>query len=664
MLDFRPMCGPVKGGTMETMIVDIDGVYLAARKNGIRAYNQMVSQGRSGNLPYLDELLLETEIGARENLGTIELPLKKVIGTYSAGRSTSFAVNFMPLLGLGTEFAIKWKAVYAYQLREGIQDPIKVFEFLNRFYVVEGNKRVSVLKTLDAGSIRGEVTRLVPKYDENNEKIKLYYEFLEFYKETRINNIWLTRPGSYNTMLRLIRSAYIPKIEKEAPYQYFLQYYYMPFRTILHEVGGDKLPMTTGDVFLRYFELYKLHKKMNDDTMRKRLRSLCNELKNTVEEDADLNTSPDEMPEPSLFSSLFNIVKPRHPVKIAFAYSGSVEESNWAKAHENGRQHIQHAMKDTIQTTYVDNVEEDIIAAYTVFKGLIQEGNSIIFATSPAFANAALRVALEYPNAMIYVCSEQHPSKHVHTYFGRIYEARFLTGLIAGSLTKTGKIGYVGSYPVKGVISGVNAFALGVRLVNPKAQVMVSWAYQWDFQNADSHCSSRLFDAGCDIISHQNTYTGVGFEGEYGLYSMQCAVDCGPDEYIATPVWNWGVFYEMMVRHMISGAIRTPSEARPMQFWWGLESGIVDIMYAKKYVPLETHKLVSLFKNLMKEGAYNPFTGPILDQACLERIAAGETADAKQIIDMDWFVDGIIGDIPVVPAEMADTAMTAELLEL
>ncbi len=648
---------------MDNMTIDADSAYLAARRTGIRAYNQMVAQGRPGNLPYLDEFLLDSEIASRENLGFVELPLKKVIGTYSSGRSASFAPNFMPLLNLGTEFAFKWKAVYAYQLREGIQDPIKVYEFLNRFYVIEGNKRVSVLKFLDAGSVRGEVIRLVPKYNEASEKVKLYYEFLEFFKETRINAIWLSKPGSYDILLRLMKSAYVPRIERDAPYQYFLQSYYMPFRRLLYELGGNKLPMTTGDVFLRYFDLYKLHKKMNEDTMRKRLRSLLSELRNSADVDADFNTSPEEMPEPSLFSSIINIVKPKHPVKIAFAYAGSVEESNWAKAHEIGRQHIQQMLKDTIQTTYVDNVAEDIIEAYNVFKALIQDGNSIIFATSPAFANAALRTALEFPNAVIYVCSEQHPFKHVHTYFGRIYESRFLTGLIAGSLTKTDKIGYVGTYPVKGVISGVNAFALGVRLVNPKAQVIVSWAYQWDFEKAGPHSSTSLAEAGCDIISHQNTFTGAGYEGEYGLYSVQCDIGCAPDEYIATPVWNWGVFYEMMVRHMLSGAIRSP-EARPMQFWWGLESGIVDIMYAKKSVPLETHKLVSLFKNLMKEGAYNPFTGPILDQACVERIAAGETADAKQIIEMDWLVDGIVGDIPAAPPNGVDAVMSAELLEL
>lgn len=644
-------------------MIDADGAYLAARRNGMRAYNRMVALGRPGNLPYLDELLLDSGIIAREPLGIVDLPLKKVIGTYSSGRSTSFAENFMPLLDLNTEFSSKWRSVYNYQLNDGIRDAVKVYEFMNWFYVVEGNKRVSVLKYFDGASVLADVTRLVPRYDESDENIKLYYEFLAFYKETKINAIWLSKPGGYNTLLRIIKSVNVPKLERTNPYKYFMTYYYMPFRSILYKLGGDKLPLTTGDIFLKYFDLYKLHKKMSEDSMKKRLRALCSELKDTIEEDADLNTSPEEMPEPSLISSIINIVKPRHPIKIAFAYSGSCEESNWAKAHENGRQHIQEVLKDEIHTICVDNVAEDI-AAYAVFKKLIEDGNSIIFATSPAFANAALRTALEFPQAMIYVCSEQHPSSRVHTYFGRIYEARFLTGIIAGSLTKTDKIGYVGSYPVKGVISGVNAFALGARMVNPKAQILVSWAYQWDFTKVEKCNSLELLEAGADIISHQNTFTGVGFEGEYGLFSMQSDETCEPDEYIATPVWNWGVFYERMVRHLLTAGLKNAADARPMQFWWGLDSGIVDILYAKKVVPLETHKLVGVFKHLMKEGTYNPFTGPILDQDGVERIAAGDTADAQHIIAMDWFVDGISGDIPAVPADWDGSEVTAELLEI
>lgn len=640
-----------------------ENAYISARRSGLRAYNRMVALGRPGHLPYLDDLLMDVEIVSREPLGEMELPMKKVVGTYSSARSSSFAENFMPLLALDTEFAMKWRNVHAHQMGDGIRDAIRAYEFLNWFYVVEGNKRVSVLKFVDAASVLADVTRLVPRYDEGDENIRRYYEFLEFYKATRINSIWLTQPGGYKALMALMRALDIPKAERDNPSKYFLDYCYTPFRNALYEVGGDKLPYTTGDIFLRYFSLYKLHKKMTEKGIKPRLRALCEELRHSAGEEAGIVTAPEEVPEPSLISSLIGIVKPRTPVRIAFAYSGLMDVSNWAKAHELGRLHLQEKLKDEIQTMCVENVAEDIAAA-AVFKKLVEEGNNIVFATSPAFANAALRTALEFPNAWVFLCSEQRPFGRVHTYFGRIYEARFLTGIIAGSLTRTNKIGYVGSYPVRGVVSGVNAFALGARMVNPQATVHVTWAYQWDFTKMEDDCGTQLVDLGCDIISHQNTFTGVGYEGEYGLYSMRCEHGCAPDEYIATPVWNWGVFYEMMVRQYLSGSLRNPSEARPTQFWWGLSSGIVDVMYAKRIVPLETHKLVTLFKNLMKEGAYNPFAGPIFDRNGAERIPMGSYADAHQIIDMDWFVNGIKGSTPPVPKGWKDSEMTAELLEL
>ena len=636
---------------------DAYSAYEQARKRGRRAYNLKVSLGRSGNLPYLDELLSNVEIVNKEVLGLVDLSLKKIIGTYSSGRSSALAYNFMPLLGPDTEFAMKWRSLYNHQIEDGITDPIKVYEYLNRFYVVEGNKRVSVMKFFDASTISADVTRLVPKYDENDANIRQYYEFLEFYREFRINTIWVKNPGGFRHMAEMVRSVKVPPGEDRG--KYFLDNYYNPFRAFLYEVGGDRMGLSTGDVFLRYFTLYHIPAEITEERIKAKLEKLCEELRTSVGyEDVDLQIKPDETPEqPSLINTIINIVKPRQKLRIAFAYSGQLEESNWAKAHENGRQRVQQLMDSDIQSTYVDGVAEDL-SAYATFKELIQEGWQVIFATSPAFSRGALKAALEFPQARIFVCSELMPSRHMHTYFGRIYESRFLTGLIAGSLTRTNLVGYVGSYPVKGVISSVNAFALGARLVNPKVQVRVAWACQWE--DSQQSASRELLQGGADIISHQNTYTGVGFEGEYGLYSMECAdPDCGVGQYIATPVWHWGVFYEKAIRNLL--ATGTGEEYKPMQFWWGLDSGIVDVMYAKKYVPLETHKLVQTFKRLMIEDAYNPFTGSILDADGVERLRDGETASVQEIIGMDWFVDGIQGDLTIdsLPADL-----TSDVLEL
>lgn len=167
--------------------------YISARKMAVKEYNKYAYKGESGYLPSLEGILKNTDIVSEVNLGLVEVPLKKIIGTYSHLRSLSFARNFMPLLGEDTEMQTKWTNLCAVHIEEGIRDPIKVYEYLNWFYVVEGNKRVSVLKYFDAYSIPANVTRIIPKYDEHNHDIKIYYEFMNFNKITGLNSIYFSK---------------------------------------------------------------------------------------------------------------------------------------------------------------------------------------------------------------------------------------------------------------------------------------------------------------------------------------------------------------------------------------------------------------------------------------------------------------------------------------
>ena len=637
--------------------------YLAARQNGISAYNRMVALGRPGHLPYLDDLLMDVEIISRDPLGEMDLPMKKVIGTVY--RRAQLVVRGELHAAAGARYRIrhKWRTVYGYQAEEGIRDAVKVYEFLNWFYVVEGNKRVSVLKFFDAGSVLADVTRLVPRYDESDENIRLYYEFLDFYRETRINRIWLTKPGGYQALLGLFRGLEVPKAERDNPSKYFLDYCYTPFRNALYEVGGDKLPYTTGDVFLKYFSLYKLHRKMTEKGMKPRLRALCEELRANAGEEAGLVTAPEAAREPSLISSIISIGRPKTPVRIAFAYSGSVGESNWAKAHERGRLHLQEALGGEIQTSCVDNVAEDHRRLHRVQEAHrgrqqhpVRREPCIRKRGAAHGARVPERVDIRLLRAAAF-----EPRAHVLRAHLR---SQVPDGPHRGVAHAHGQDRLRGQLPREGRHQRRERVRAGRAQVNPQAKVVVSWAYQWDFAKVDEDCSARLAELGCDIISHQNTFTGAGYEGEYGLYSMGCEHGCAPDEYIATPVWNWGVFYEMIVRQYLSGAMRNPADARPTQFWWGLSSGIVDVMYAKKIVPLETHKLVGVFKNLMKEGAYNPFTGPVFDRDGVERIPAGVACGRAADHQHGLARGRHRGQHAAIPSGWEDSEMTSELLEL
>ena len=180
-----------------------DTEYGAALKLGKKQYQDSVAKGEYPYLPVLDEALSYTEIVSQVSLGTMDIPLSKLVGTKTAERSISFANNFMPLLTERSEFAIKWQNLYNYQVEDGINDPIVAYEFMNRFYVQEGNKRVSVMKYLGAYSIPGTVIRLIPKRTDDLEN-RLYYEFLDFYKVSSNCDVWFSKEGRYNELLKLM----------------------------------------------------------------------------------------------------------------------------------------------------------------------------------------------------------------------------------------------------------------------------------------------------------------------------------------------------------------------------------------------------------------------------------------------------------------------------
>ena len=174
--------------------------YAGAVKQGRKAYQAAVSKGEYPYLPVLDDILANTDIVSEVNLGLIDVPLDRIVGTKTKGRTQAFASNFMPLLGEKTEFWAKWAHLYDHQIEEGIHDPIIAYEFMNRYYVQEGNKRVSVLKYVHAYSVTASVIRLIPRRSDYLD-IRLYYEFLDFYHVSFNCNVWFSREGSYDRLL-------------------------------------------------------------------------------------------------------------------------------------------------------------------------------------------------------------------------------------------------------------------------------------------------------------------------------------------------------------------------------------------------------------------------------------------------------------------------------
>lgn len=627
--------------------------YINARKSGLKEYSNYISQGRNGYLPFLDGVLKNIDIVSEVDMGIVDIPLKKIRGTYTYLRSISFARNFMPLMDVDTEFAIKWQHVYNIQNEEGLNDPIKVYEYLNWFYVVEGNKRVSVLKYMDNYSYHGYVTRLVPKYDENDKDIRLYYEFMEFYKKTGINVIWFSKEGSFQELWEIIKD-YSPTsrfVNEEDRFNYFQNTVYNVFRKIFYDLGGDRLPTTTGDAFLDFLKIHGIRDSISDDELKAIMRRFISEMEyHKGTQAVEVQKSPQLKQESGFIGKLTHRMR-SEKLKVGFAHVNDPKSSSWVYSHELGRMHLEHVLDQSVETVSVAGLPESIEAAPALQK-MIDEGCQIIFTTSPSLINATLKVAMENPEVNLLNCSAMHSFKHVNTYFGRIHEPRFLGGLVAGVMTRTGKLGYIAPFPVSDVISGINAFTLGARMIRPDIQVYVEWMQTWDFNSATPQCTRKIAGQGADIICHHNTLANRQFSREYGVYTIRQDEngEYVPEKYLAVPVWNWGIFYEKYIRSVLVGGTRlghdTASAGRVRNYWWGLDSGLLDFFYARSHIPVETRKLIELFKSAIISRSFKVFTGPIRDREGRVVVEEDEILEHPQILMMDWIVEGVVCSIP------------------
>ena len=624
----------------------------SAKKLGMKEYSNRVSNGEIGYLPSLEGIIKETEIVSHVDLDIMEIPLKKVVGTYSHLRSLSFSNGFMPILENNTEFMHKWESLCKVHLEEGIRDPIKVYEYLNWFYVVEGNKRVSVLKYFDAYSVTAHVTRLIPKLDNNNKTIQIYYEFLKFYNITKINTIWFSKRNSFEKLTKLL-DKYNPILPYyENKYKHFEVYIYNIFRRIYYSLGSDKLPITTGDAYLEYARIYGIHDELDENELKKTIRELIKELKLFQKDElVDIQTTPIKANQGNMISTLTTFIMPPKKLKVAFVYARTIETSGWTYGHDLGRQYLEDMLGDQITTTYIENVPENG-KAFPQIQALAEDGNDIIFTTSPVFKRDTLRCALKYPNIKFFNCSEYRPYKHMSNYYGRTYEPRFLTGIIAGSLTKTNILGYAATSPTHEVISCINAFAIGAKMVNPYAKVKVTWTKEWNSHDKFKDADKKLIEMGADIISNRNLTVPRDVTEKFGVYSMLCSVDTDTKEvihHLAAPIWRWGIFYESIVKNVLNDTYRTIAdlfggESRLVNFWWGIASGALDIYYSKKYVPLETQKLVDLMRKMIINNDYNPFVGPIYDNEGNLVQKDEEVASSQDILKMTWFHDNVEPD--------------------
>ncbi len=329
-------------------------------------------------------------------------------------------------------------------------------------------------------------------------------------------------------------------------------------------------------------------------------------------------------------------------IKAGFIYVGPVGDAGWTWAHDQGRIEMEKA-NYVEPSTFIESVPEGAESA-RVINGLVQKGHNLIFTTSFGYMDATLDVAAKNPDVTFMHCSGYKSAENVGTYFGRMYEPRYLSGIIAGKMTKKNVIGYVAAFPIPEVIRGINAFTLGVRSVNPQAQVKVVWTQTWFDPGVERDAADSLLDVGADILAmHQDAPATLQAAEARGAYVIGYNSDnrkFAPNAFLTAPVWNWAAVYTKTAAEVHDGSWKS------QQIWWGMKENLVELAPLSDKIPAEVVKLVEEKRKAIVAGSFHPFSGPLKDQDGALKVADGVTMDDGALLGMNWFVEGVQGTIP------------------
>lgn len=609
--------------------------YTKAYKLGKKNYQYRMLHGELPTLEVLDDIIPTKGTFSEVPLGLVQIPIDQIVGTKTGGRSNAFAANFMPILRETSEFARKWAQLSISHEEEGIREPIKAFEYMNRFYVQEGNKRVSVMKYYGVVSVPGEVTRIIPNRTNDKEN-KIYYEFLDFYELTKINYIWFSEEGNFKKLLEAVGKGPDEvwnddeRLEFSSIYRRFMAEY--------NAEDKGKLSVTVGDAFLAFIKLYGY--KEIDQMTTKELKELVEkswEEFSLLEEDEDVELKMDPNTEKK---PLINMLLPFgiSSLKVAFIYEKTPGSSAWTYAHELGRLHLDQTFPEEVSTVFYENVTLDTIDER--IEEAIADGCDIIFTTTPSFVQASVKAAIANPNVRILNCSVNTSHRYIRTYYARMHEAKFLMGAIAGAMSEHNRLAYIADYPIYGSIANINAFALGAKMINPRAEVYLEWTAKKDIDVMESVLEKQV-----DCISGKDMVIPEEASRFFGIYHLEG--DTARN--LAMPLWHWGKFYEQMIRTIMDGTWKyddDPTSKKAINYWWGMSAGVVDVVCSKNNLPIGTKRLVDLLKETISTGKFNPFSGILYSQGGIVQDDPAKSLTPEEIVTMDWLAENVIGSIP------------------
>ena len=329
-------------------------------------------------------------------------------------------------------------------------------------------------------------------------------------------------------------------------------------------------------------------------------------------------------------------------LKVAFVYVGPVGDAGWTYAHDQARKYLESKMPD-VQTVFVESVPEGADAERVITQ-LVEQGAKIVFTTSFGYMDPTINVAKKYPNVTFMHCSGFKTAPNVGTYFGRMYQARYLSGIAAGKQTTSNVIGYVAAFPIPEVVRGINAFTVGVRSVNPQAKVKVIWTNTWYDPAKEKQAAMSLLDAGADVIAqHQDTPGPMQAAEEKGKFGIGYNTDMSkmaPKAVMTSPIWNWGPYYVKVVESVKNKTWKND------QYWGSMADNIVDLAPYGPMVKDDTKKLIDEARKKIVAGQWDVFWGPVKDQGGAVKIAAGQKMSDADMLGFNWFVEGVEGTIP------------------
>ena len=335
------------------------------------------------------------------------------------------------------------------------------------------------------------------------------------------------------------------------------------------------------------------------------------------------------------------VAAPAAPLPVGFVYISPIGDAGWTTQHDIARKEMEKALGTKITTKYVENVQEGADSE-RVIRDLAQQGSKLVITTSFGYMNPTLKVAKQFPDVKFIHVTGYKTAANVSNTNARFYEGRYLAGVLAGKMSKSHVAGYVAAFPIPEVLQGVNAFARGMRSVDPKAEVKVIWVNSWFDPGKERDAAITLLGQGADVITHHTDSTAVvqaaEEKGKYAIAYHSDMKKYGPKAQLGAVTHHWGAYYTKEAQAVLDGKWKSSAT------WGGIKDGMVKLEAINAAVPADVRQLLAAREKDLVSGALTPFAGPLKDNEGKLRLDKGALGD-EALNKMDYFVEGVVGKV-------------------